>query len=470
MSENEFFSQYAALAMEQQVKYGIPASITLAQMALESGYGKGRAIKEGNNAFCVKSGSSEKWNQPGNYIILSDDRANERFRKYETLQASFDDHSRVLMSSYYSHCHNLKSDDYIGWSKGLVSGKYKYATDPDYAEKLQSIIETYRLYEYDAQALAETKEIEAKMSVDNSSSWSMPVKTDRDLVVTSDYGTRVHPVTGERGSNHPAVDIGIPKGTTLLGTEQHGIVTRTNWNSTNGNCVEVAYTRGTDTYTVQYLHMSRVDVEVGQEVGAGDRIGLSGDTGRVTGAHLDFRVQKNGSPIDPKEYLAEIAVLGGIDTTLVSKDGKDLLADMKENVRADYQNRQLADQPLSDQQLANIEQYKRLSSMANSNDPTQWLSLMMSQEGGESEGLLSGLISTLFHAAIVLALRMQYGESSHEEQQYVHQLEEEKKPLPSTIVDRKREGIDYESLCEAASSSYELENVSSEQSVTMKRS
>lgn len=98
MSDEErqaFFERYAPLAMEQQQKYGIPASVTLSQMALESGFGGSRLAREGNNFFGVKAGL--QWIRDGKpFGYYSDDRPNEKFRHYGSPEESLRDHSRVL--------------------------------------------------------------------------------------------------------------------------------------------------------------------------------------------------------------------------------------------------------------------------------------------------------------------------------------------------------------------------------------
>lgn len=323
MDKQTFFDTFAQLAIEQQQKYGIPASVTLAQLALESGWGSGRAVKEANNAFCVKGTYN------GQYILISDNAPNEKFRKYETIEQSFEDHSRLLMKDRYRQA---PGTDYKTWTAGIQKGGYAYPPS-GYADRLNKIIEQNGLTKYDAMGLSPAKRVDYKVTQPwVQGNFSMPIESGVSMVMTSDFGTRVHPFTGKTHT-HGGIDIGIPSGTSLLSTEDNGRVTRTNWNTgINGNCVEVAYNRGGDTYLVKYLHMSRVDVSPGQTVSASDVIGLSGQTGRSTGPHLDFRVSKNGEEIDPKQYLAEISVYGGINDTLVSRKGEDLLADLKHGV------------------------------------------------------------------------------------------------------------------------------------------
>lgn len=72
LDKQAFYSQYAQVAIEQQKRYGIPASITLAQMGLESGFGTSTPARRSNNFFGVKVGSS--W--AGAYDYYSDDRPN----------------------------------------------------------------------------------------------------------------------------------------------------------------------------------------------------------------------------------------------------------------------------------------------------------------------------------------------------------------------------------------------------------
>ena len=148
--QSEFFDRYADAAMEQQQKYGIPSSVTLAQMAYESYYGQSPLAISGNNFFGIKC--SSEWLAAGKpYSLHNDDRPNEKFCNYATVEESIDHHSRLLMSDRYERCRRYSSTDYHNW---LVAIKAcGYATAPDYVRKLESIIKKYKLYLYDRRAL-----------------------------------------------------------------------------------------------------------------------------------------------------------------------------------------------------------------------------------------------------------------------------------------------------------------------------
>lgn len=109
MSQQNFYEKYAQLAIDQQIKYGIPASITLQQMALESGHGKSDLAANYNNYFGVKAGSSWK----GPTVMKVDDHSYpEAFRVYGSVEESVENHSKVLMASRYRKCFNYSSTDY----------------------------------------------------------------------------------------------------------------------------------------------------------------------------------------------------------------------------------------------------------------------------------------------------------------------------------------------------------------------
>lgn len=138
-----YIRQYAPLAAIQQVKHGVPASITLAQGLIESGAGASRLAKECNNHFGIKCGSN--WN--GKTMYKDDDRANECFRCYNTVAQSYEDHSLFLKKgTRYAFLFDYPVTKYKAWAYGL--SRAGYATDPSYAEKLIQIIETYDLAKY----------------------------------------------------------------------------------------------------------------------------------------------------------------------------------------------------------------------------------------------------------------------------------------------------------------------------------
>ena len=89
-----FYQKYAQAAIEQQIKYGIPASITLSQMAIESGMGTNTLSTQYNNYFSIKKGGS--WNGPVTYH-LDDHSYKEPFRVYGSVAESIEDHSKLLM-------------------------------------------------------------------------------------------------------------------------------------------------------------------------------------------------------------------------------------------------------------------------------------------------------------------------------------------------------------------------------------
>ncbi|MGJ8547845.1 glucosaminidase domain-containing protein [Winogradskyella wichelsiae] len=146
-SVDVYIDLYAEIAKSKMRSHKIPASITLAQGILESGSGSGRLAVKANNHFGIKC---HGWS--GDKIYHDDDRSQECFRKYPKAEMSYEDHSEFLTGrSRYADLFQLDEDDYKGWAKGLRAAGY--ATDRKYPEKLISLIERYKLYEYDEEVL-----------------------------------------------------------------------------------------------------------------------------------------------------------------------------------------------------------------------------------------------------------------------------------------------------------------------------
>ena len=139
----EYINQHKDIAIEQMLRWKIPASITLAQGIFESGAGRSELATKGNNHFGIKC---HGWT--GRKVYHNDDRTGECFRAYDSAYESFEDHSRFLATGQrYSSLFKLNTTDYRGWAKGLKAAGY--ATNPQYADKLINIIQLYKLYEYD---------------------------------------------------------------------------------------------------------------------------------------------------------------------------------------------------------------------------------------------------------------------------------------------------------------------------------
>lgn len=418
MSKNkDYAEEYAEYAMEQMRRYGIPASVTLAQGIIESSNGQSQLARNENNHFGIKA--TQAWiADDGKYGLYTDDQPNEKFCSYGSVGNSYEHHSQFLKNNQrYAGCFKLPPDDYRGWAKGLE--KAGYATAGRYASSLVGVIEKNDLHKYDEQVMAEMKakgqtfgteqnprtinsnivdtidsnnrKSDSFVAVDGS--YSFPLKRDEFMLVTSQFGMRTDPMDSSKQQMHKGIDIQT-KLDDVLATENHGKVVAVNQNAhaASGKSVTLEYQRENgDKCQISYLHLSSVDVKIGDEVKAGQKIGISGNTGtRTTGEHLHFGVKQitaDGTPrdIDPAAYLAEIRQKGNIQLQALS-NGTDLLTKYKEATPG--KNSQI-DTTLS---------------------PEEWMRKLLSSEDS-GVGMSSGdpimeLVTTLFTSLTALALQI----------------------------------------------------------------
>lgn len=295
MSKNkEYIEKYAEYAMEQMRRYGIPASVTLAQGICESASGQSELSRKGNNHFGIKATSS--WIQNGGkYLVYTDDRPNEKFCQYASVGDSYEHHSKFLKENKrYAALFKLSPDDYKGWTAGLQ--KAGYASSGKYASTLQSIIEANDLQKYDRMVMQEmqaqgksfgvaanprSNEGQTVQAVETDSEnkhYSYPLKRSEFMLVTSPFGMRDDPMNPGAKQMHKGIDIQA-KHDEVLATEDKGKVIKVN-NNTDGGAgryVTVEYSRPNgNKYQCTYMHLSRIDVKVGDEVNAGQNLACLG--------------------------------------------------------------------------------------------------------------------------------------------------------------------------------------------------
>lgn len=347
MSKNsEYAARYAEEAKEQMRRYGIPASVILAQGILESSNGQSELSRLGNNHFGIKATASWLKNG-GEYLVYTDDKPDEKFCKYATVADSYEHHSQFLAGNKrYAQCFSLSPGDYKGWTQGIE--RAGYATGGNYARNLQRIIEVNGLDRYDREVMtqmkAEGKSFGTEANPRNatqfhnaqSTAYSFPLKREEFLFVTSPFGMRQDPMNPSKQQMHKGIDIRCDN-EALLATENNGKVVAVNDNAqtAGGKSVTIEYAREDGSKTqVSYLHMNAIAVKEGDTVNAGQQIGVSGNTGtRTTGPHLHFGVTQIAADgtkrdVDPAAYLAEIAQKGELSLTAMY-NGQDLMVKYK---------------------------------------------------------------------------------------------------------------------------------------------
>ena len=139
---------------------------------------------------------------------------------------------------------------------------------------------------------------EAQVPFIGADGFCSPVGVGWESRVTSEFGYRRDPFTGEtRG--HTGMDLAVPTGTPIRAALP-GTVTVSRYDSGYGYYVMIDHGNGLSTL---YAHNSRLVARVGDTVSTGDIVSVSGSTGRSTGPHLHFEVRVNGERTDPRSYL-----------------------------------------------------------------------------------------------------------------------------------------------------------------------
>lgn len=420
ISRQQYIDQYAEYAMEQMRRYGIPASVTLAQGIIESANGKSTLAETANNHFGVKGTFN------GAYVVANDDKPNEKFKKYDNVGQSYEDHSKVLMASrYQKYVSSLSPYDYKGWAAGIKKGGY--ATDSNYVSTIVGVIEGNNLQKYDQMVMEQMKREGRQFGVASNplsaasqgnpstlstslkrtgfdlaqGQYSMPVSRDTFMLVTSPYGPRKDPMDRTKTQIHHGIDIKT-NSDAVLATENNGTIVAVNHNTNTGSgkSVTVEYSRADGSATrVQYMHLSQINVQKGDSVNAGQKLGVSGNTGsRTTGEHLHLgviNVSADGKQqwVNPAAYLSEINQKGDLQKQ-AQYNGKDLLAQ--------YQAGGSTTVPSQSQEQAS---------------PDDWLNRLMSSEdaalgygltgsNGNDGGLLDSIMK-MFMTMLMLTMQME---------------------------------------------------------------
>ena len=478
MEKQAFFDRYAPWAMEQQQKYGIPASVTLAQAAIESSWGESSLSKEDKNMFGIHA--TQGWLSAGNPYVERNDMGMVKFCKYGSEAESFEHHSRFLMENRrYSRCFTYASDDHAHWAQAICDAGYAYRPpdNPDrYAKTIESIINGSHLERYDQMAIddAQQKGIEIGYMRGQTSdfivsgvhqepsntvmpgNYAFPLSVE--LVMTDGFGRSP---TSYRGHTHNGIDLRANY-VDVFATEDDGKVVGVGSDSTSGKYVIVVYDRPDGSkWRVSYCHLSEQSVSEGDTVTAGMKVGVSGNTGKSTGPHLHLTVKRQEAgetsfkAVDPLGYLAEIAVAGQLDGTVTKKGtGEDLLADLKQNIQIDDAARRQAEPVVDDGSL--------LASRTQSTDPKDWLALLMASSGGgegvSQGGGLGGLISALFMGVVALAMQLDRGGAGQQENtQNMAQALTDSPADHATIIERRRNGVDVNALRQTASLNFDID-------------
>lgn len=284
-------------ALKCQDETGYPASVTIAQVIQESGFGKhgpegskGQGLSylafQYNNLFGIKGrgpagtvGMDTGEQDPDGSVY----RITAGFRVYHTYTECIEDRAELLEEVYSDLTYGVKDANTFAMKIGK-----RWATNLTYGRDLIRQMEQYDLYRLD------------KMTVDEFSDLlGTFVNPCPGAVLTSSFGYRTAPIAGAT-TFHKGIDMGTGIYNLPTYAAQEGTVVYAGSGGAEGNYIVIAHENGLVT---KYMHHAKIYVETGDKVEKGQQIGLSGNTGNSTGNHLHFQVEKDGEAVDPSLYL-----------------------------------------------------------------------------------------------------------------------------------------------------------------------
>lgn len=284
-------------AMDSEEKYGVPASLTLAQIIIESSgsYPGGLSLLayECHNLFGMKGigpagykeyQTGEQTSGGENYVITA------KFRKYHNVAESIDDHGQLLSSGHYTaYTKGCKTAD--EWAVAIH--KAGYATAVDYSQRLIEIMTMYDLYQFDNGG--------GYVKGNGAATGRYVWPTVSSGIITSYFGYRDAPTAGA-STYHEGIDIAAYSGAPIYAADGGTVIYAQNSGGAGGYMIKIDHGKGVQT-SYMHLRSDGILVKAGQKVSRGQKIGKMGTTGVSTGNHLDFRIFINGSAKDPLNYI-----------------------------------------------------------------------------------------------------------------------------------------------------------------------
>lgn len=157
-----------------------------------------------------------------------------------------------------------------------------------------AVVSTRNGKEVDREIIHETVMVESQPTIIERGTKTPPtyIWPTYSYTITSRFGQRW-------GRLHGGVDIGVSSGSTVMASSA-GTVVSAGWNGDYGYCILLQHPDGRQT---RYAHLNKVLVSAGESVSQGQKIGLSGNTGRSTGPHLHFEMIINGTRVNPLDYV-----------------------------------------------------------------------------------------------------------------------------------------------------------------------
>ena len=276
-------------ALKCQDETGYPASVTIAQIIQESGFGEyGTGLSylayEYNNLFGIKgtgpAGSVDMLT--GEQTAAGEDYTiTAGFRVYHTYTECIEDRTKLLDEVYSDLTEGVTDANTFAMQVGS-----RWATSLTYGESLIYQMEKYDLYRLD--------EMTVKEFSDMIGTFADPCP---GATVSSTFGYRDFDK-----SFHKGLDLGTGQYNLPTYAADAGTVVTAGWSDSAGNWIVIAHGNGLVT---KYMHHEEIYVKEGQHVEKGQQIGLSGTTGYSTGNHLHFQVEKDGKAVNPEVYLAK---------------------------------------------------------------------------------------------------------------------------------------------------------------------
>jgi murein DD-endopeptidase MepM/ murein hydrolase activator NlpD len=296
----EFITQEMIVgALKCQDEYGYPASVTIAQIIQESGYGKygpggtnGKGLSylafQYNNLFGIKGTGTA-----GSVVMKTGEQKSDGttystsayFRSYNTYTECIEDRAELLERRYSDLL-----DDVTDANTFAMRIARRWATSLSYGQDLIKQMEKYDLYRLDDMTLDDFDDLLGTF-----------VNPCPGATITSNFGFRDAPTAGAT-TYHQGIDLGTGGYNLPTYAAESGTVIYAGSSGASGKMIAIDHGNGVVT---KYGHHDKIFVKVGDKVEKGQQIGLAGSTGVSTGIHLHFQVEVNGQAVNPLVWLNE---------------------------------------------------------------------------------------------------------------------------------------------------------------------